>query len=117
MLLGGEAHEVAVWRCRRRHLQKSSKNQGADTTSLPPQLAWQQAQTNPQDRSGAKPKIRYEGVFDLRTRYPVFWAPFPSTGGGLCDLPGRPWIELLGMSLQNQSSEGHPAPAAYLFFI
>ena len=47
---------------------------------LTSQLAWQQAQTNPQDRSGAKPKIRYEGVFDLRTRYPVFWAPFPSTG-------------------------------------
>lgn len=82
-----------------------------------PSLPGSKPKPRPQDRSGAKPKSRHEGVFDLRTGTLFSEAPFPGAPGGLCDLPGRPWVELLGMSLQSQSGKGHPVSPAYLFFI
>lgn len=67
--------------------------------------------------SGAKPKSRHGGVFDLETRHPVFWK-LPSRGHrGLCDLPGRPWVELLGMSLQSGAARAIRVPAYTLLHL
>ena len=108
-LQSGDAAGV-TWR-------RAAKNQGADTTSSPPQLAWQQTQTKSSGEKWCQTKDQIQGRLWLKDAVPCFLRLPSRAPGWLCDLPGRPWIELLGMSLQNQRGESHPLPPAYLFFI